>query len=483
VESNNLRVSALVRVGPDLQVTAFTAPATAAAGDTLTVTDTTKNAGAGAAAATVTSFYLSTNTTWEATDTPIGSRPVSSLPEGVSESVPATVTVPVATAVGTYYILARADAGLNVAESVENNNVRASAAVRVGADLTVTALTAPASAGPGDSITVNETTTNAGGGDAPVSSTAFYLSVNTALDAADTLLGSRPVPELEALAASAAAVPLTVPPGTAVGNYYVIAKADWSGQVNETSETNNTRVSAALKVGPDLTVLTLVGPAAGGAGEPLTVTETVKNLGGGATGVTQSAFFLSANGVLDAADVELGRRPLPALLAGATDVLAVPLTLPPGTAPGNYYIISSVDPDLVVAEVLETNNVKASGVVRVGPDLIVSALTGPTTVVRGATIVLNDTTRNQGGGSAAASTISFYLSTNGTIDAADLLLGTRPVGGLAAGAQESGPTSVVIPASQAAGNYYVIAKADAPGAVAEHLETNNTRAMGLKINP
>jgi subtilase family serine protease len=157
--------------------------------------------------------------------------------------------------------------------------------------------------------------------------------------------------------------------------------------------------------------------------------------------------------------------------------------VPAGTAPGNYYVLSRVDPDGLVVEVMETNNVKSSGLVRVGPDLMVSALTGPTTTVRGATITLNDTTRNQGGGTAAGSTTSFYLSANGVLDAGDLLLGSRTVGALPGGALESGPTPLVVPTTVATGNYYVFAKTDAPGAVAETVETNNTRAMSLRINP
>ncbi len=49
----------------------------------------------------------------------------------------------------------------------------------------------------------------------------------------------------------------------------------------------------------------------------------------------------------------------------------------------------------------------------------------------GSTITVTDTTRNVGGGLADASTTSFYLSTNPTLDAADLWLGGRAVPALA----------------------------------------------------
>ena len=112
---------------------------------------------------------------------------------------------------------------------------------------------------------------------------------------------------------------------------------------------------------------------------------------------------------------------------------------------------------------------------KVGPDLTVSALTAPATVVRGVAFTITDTTRNIGGGPAGATTTSYYLSVNSTLDASDVLLSGRAVSALAGVAEETGSVSVVIPASQATGNYYIIAKADNGSVVTELLETNNTR--------
>ena len=50
-------------------------------------------------------------------------------------------------------------------------------------------------------------------------------------------------------------------------------------------------------------------------------------------------------------------------------------------------------------------------------------------------------------------------------------------------AEETGSVSVVIPASQATGNYYLIAKADNGSVVTELLETNNTKVKSIKVNP
>src|SRR4029079_14834002 len=99
------------------------------------------------------------------------------------------VTVPASTGVGSYYVLAQADAQAQVAESLEKNNLEVSAFFRIGADLAVTAWNAPTAAAPGETIQVTDTTKNNGGADSPASDTLFYLSLNSSLDAPDPLLG------------------------------------------------------------------------------------------------------------------------------------------------------------------------------------------------------------------------------------------------------------------------------------------------------
>jgi subtilase family serine protease len=484
VETNNVKASTVVRIGVDLTVTTFTAPSAAAAGATISVAETTQNAGAADSPASTTNFYLSINTAFDATDTLIGSRPVPALDGGASDAVTVTLAVPLSTATGSYYVLAKADGPLAIAETNESNNVKASAAVKVGGDLVVTALTAPIAAGAGDTIVVGDTTRNSGAGDSTASVTNFYLSTTMSLDAADQLLGSRAVPFLPAGVSDSGTVSLTLPPAAAAGTYYILAKADGPGAVPETSESNNVKASAALKVGPDLTVTSVVvTPAASGAGETMVVTDTTKNLGGGPVAASETGFYLSTNTVLDAADTLLGTRAVPGLTGGDSNTGSVSLIVPASIATGNYYILAKADLSGVLLELLETNNVKSSTVVPMGPDLVVPALTGPSTTVRGATIAVSDTSRNQGGGGASSSTTTFYLSGNATVDASDVILGSRSVGTLAAGASSIGTTSLVIPTTIATGNYYVLAKSDSAGTVAETTETNNTRTLTVKVNP
>src|SRR5215472_13930160 len=431
-------IALTVSQGPDLIISAVSAPGTGGAGMSITVTDTTKNQGGGAAGPTTTRFYLSTNTVLDASDVPLGSRAVPALAAGATSSGSTVVTIPTGTATGTYYILAMADADNVVAETQENNNVSYTSGTRVGPDLIISAVSAPGTGGAGMSITVTDTTKNQGGGAAGPTTTRFYLSTNTVLDASDVPLGSRAVPALAAGATSSGSTVVTIPTGTSTGTYYILAMADADNVVAETQENNNVS-SSGMRVGPDLIISAVSAPGTGGAGMSITVTDTTKNQGGGAADPTTTRFYLSTNTVLDASDVPLGSRAVPALAAGATSSGSTVVTIPTGTSTGTYYILAMADADNVVAETQENNNVSSSGM-RVGPDLIISAVSAPGTGGAGMSITVTDTTKNQGGGAADPTTTRFYLSTNTVLDASDVPLGSRAVPALAAGATSSGST-------------------------------------------
>ena len=482
VETNNTARSSSITIGPDLVVSAVSAPATAAPGGPLTINETTRNQGSGTAASSVVAFYLSTNLNWDAVDVRIGSRFVSDLAAGASQSAATTVTIPASTTTGAYYIIARADDEGTVAEVSESNNVRSTNQVAIGPDLAIVSVSAPAATAAGATMVVTDTTRNQGSASAAASRTAFYLSTNTTFDAADVRLGDRAVPVLNAGAQQLASTTLTVPASTVSGVYYVIARADDLSSVSETSESNNTRASASLTIGPDLVVTSVTAPVDAGAGSPLTVTDTVKNIGTGASPSVAAALYLSTNTTLDTADVALAQRTIPALAQGATNTASTVVTIPAATATGYYYIIEHVDADGTALEASESNNTGRTSLIRIGPDLALQPLSAPSSAVAGASIVVTDTTVNIGGGAALASTTTLYLSTNLTLDAADTMLGSRSVPALTAGATSTGSTTVVLSATLPAGTYYLFAKADATDAVSETFEGNNTRLFSITVS-
>ncbi len=479
-ESNNQR-SIVVRIGPDLVVSSLVTPASAGPGDTLTLAHTTRNQGGGAAGESTTAFFLSTNSSLDASDVPVGSSPTPALAPGATFSASTSITIPATATAGIYYVLAQADGAAAVVEVLESNNV-ALDQIKVGPDLTIVSLTGPTSVGAGQAVSFTDTTKNQGGAPSLASTTRLFLSTNSTLDAGDMALGSRAVPGLSPGASSAGPTVVTIPVATTTGSYYVIAQADADTTNGETSETNNvTRLQ--VRVGPDLVVSELVVPAVGEAGAALAVTQTVKNQGGAAAPASSARIYLSQNTALDAADQLLATRVVPALGAGATSRTTENVTLPEDLAAGTYYVVVSADATEAVVETNESNNTSAAAV-RAGADLTVSAVSvSPSTTGEGLTVSVTDTTKNTGGATAPPTTTRLFLSRDGLFDAGDTAVGSRTVPSLAAGTSSIGATPVTIPAGTTAGLWYVIAVADAPDAVEETAENNNVRAVSMRIGP
>jgi trimeric autotransporter adhesin len=265
-----------------------------------------------------------------------------------------SLTIPSGTATGIYYIIVKADGPDLITETSETNNTRM-AFIVIGPDLVVSSFTVPSVAKAGGNINVTDTTQNNGGGDAPASMTNFYLSTDVFLDEGDIKLKGRSVPALAAGASSTGTTSLTIPSGTAMGIYYIIATADGPDLITETSETNNTRM-AFIVIGPDLVVSSFTVPSVAKAGGNINVTDTTQNTGGGDAPASMTNFYLSTDVFLDEGDIKLKGRSVPALAAGASSTGTTSLTIPSGTATGIYYIIAKADGPDLITEASETNN-------------------------------------------------------------------------------------------------------------------------------
>ncbi len=431
LEENNNTASTPFTVGPDLVISAVSAPAQGGAGTSITVADTTVNQGARPSVASATKFYLSSDATFDSGDVALGSRAVPALAAGAASSASTTLTIPAGTAAGAYFVIAKADADGANAESNAGNNTAASTTIAVGPDLVVSTLLAPSSAGPGSAAVVGNTIKNQGAGQAGASTAKFYLSTDSTLDPGDVLLGSRAVPDLAPGAISVESTSLTIPVGTALGTYFVIAKADADGAVAETNEDNNTSVSSGVALGTDLVVSSVTAPATAIPGSTVSVQDVTLNQSSTSVGATTTRFYLSSDTILDGGDVLLGSRAVPALGPGANSSGTTSLTIP-AAAGGQFYIIAKANADGAVAETDTTNNTAYSQLIKIGADLVVAIASVPATAGAGSVITITDTTRNLGGVAAAASTTRFYLSTDAVLDAADVAVGSRAIPSLAA---------------------------------------------------
>ena len=127
-ENNCIESSTVTVTRPDLvENTVSAPPATKKRGTSFPVTDAVQNIGAVASGASATRYYLSLDAVKSAGDALLtGSRTVPGLAAGASHSGTVTVTIPAATQLNTYFLLACADAPNTVVETNEANNCKAS---------------------------------------------------------------------------------------------------------------------------------------------------------------------------------------------------------------------------------------------------------------------------------------------------------------------------------------------------------------------
>ncbi|TAK33737.1 MAG: hypothetical protein EPO21_11995 [Chloroflexota bacterium] len=240
-ETNNSDVIPFTIQATDLDPTAFTAPVTALAGQSVAISWTVKNQGdADAAPAWEDRVYLSTDMTLDSTDTYVtrvthDTALMAGSSYGVSQSVTAPKVAP-----GNYFLILRADMYNAVIESSEMNNSVAIPFTIQSTDLVPTAFTAPTIAPAGQSVALSWTVKNQGNADAASSwEDRVYLSTDTTLDSTDTYV-TRITQNTALTAGISYGVSQTVnSPRVTPGDYYLILRTDMYNHVAEFNETNN----------------------------------------------------------------------------------------------------------------------------------------------------------------------------------------------------------------------------------------------------
>jgi hypothetical protein len=270
---------------------------------------------------------------------------------------------------------------------------------------------------------------------------------------------------------------------TAVAGGTCVIAANQAGNANYNAAAQATQ---SFAVGADLTVSALSSSIAGSvlAGSTVTISDTLTNQGSTRTAASSVSerFYLSTDPVITTADLMIGSRSLTSLAAGASSSGSTTATIPANLAPGTYYIGAIVDFTNVEPETNEGNNTRATAAFTVtagSVDLVVSALSSAVeggSVNAGGTVTIHDTMTNQGSMKTTASSVAerFYLSTDPVVTTADLMIGSRSVTSLAAGASSSGTTTATIPANLAPGTYYIGAIIDFTNMQPESNEGNNT---------
>ncbi|WP_179225471.1 CARDB domain-containing protein [Hymenobacter mucosus] len=437
-------------------------------------------------------FYLSTNTTLDANDQLLASAFGSQLSPSYSQYRTVSTNVPPGTAPGAYYILFVADYQGVVPESIETNNITAAsiAVVPPSVDLVVSqaqlSLTT-VMVGSAASISTTAYVSNQGNTSAAASNLGIYLSTDGTLSANDQLLTTGQISGLSAAERYYSYGQFALPSTLAAGTYYVLFAADYQNQVGETDETNNVRSVMLTVVTPSIDLTTTqpsATPTNVAPGNSFSVSSYASNQGNTLASSFSTGYYLSANSTLDATDVLIGSSTVSSVYASGYANVYGNATIPVGTPTGSYYILFVTDYLNQITETNETNNVTALPltVVPAGIDFVISQPSLSRSSA-GANTVLTAyaTIYNQGTTTAAYSSIGFYLSTNTTFDASDVLLTSVASGSLGPNGYVSRSATFTIPSTVTAGSYYVLYVADHQAQVAETNETNNVSAVPLLV--
>ena len=286
----------------------------------------------------------------------------------------------------------------------------------------------------------------------------FYESADATITTSDRHVGTDTVAELAAAGSASGSVELTAP--ATPDTYHYGACVD--PVAGETDTTNNCSASIEVTVqgavttpprgNPDLMITVVVSDHGPAAGAEFTLSAMVGNVGDGAGAATALRYYRSADATITAADAEVGMAAVTGLGAAGSAGASVKLTAP---GPGTYYYGACVD--AVADESDTTNNCSASVPVTVPepkrPDLVVTLpRVSDNAPAAGAQFTLSATVRNDGEGTAAAATLSYYQSTDATITTTDAALGTAAIAGLAAAGSSSQSVDLTAPSSP--GTYY-----------------------------
>ncbi|HVX60600.1 MAG TPA: CARDB domain-containing protein, partial [Pirellulales bacterium] len=481
---------------PDLTVSAASAPAAAALGQTISVSWTTANSGSAAAPAVwYDAVYVSSKNTFDNTATLIDSfyeGAQTDLAPGGSYSETQNVNLP-ATGLGQRYLLFVADAVHDQPETSEANNVYAVPITLAAPDLTVSGAAAPAAADLGSPISVSWTVQNSSAVAAPAAwHDAVYVSSVPTLDGTATLVAQFDESVQAGLAAGASytdsqSIAL---PSTAIGQRYLLFVTDMDQGQPETNAANDVYALPITLSGADLTVASATAPSIAAIGSTIDLNWTVKNQGNAAAQASWTdGIYLSNTNVLDGSAVYVGDFPAGAapLAAGASYTLSQSVTIP-NTSLGSRFLLIVADAGQQQAESSEFNNTLALPIQLAQVDLAAGNAAAPASANFGDTISVSWTATNAGSTAInQAWSDRIYLSSTSTLDVntARLLAtvgesGRAPLG---AGASYTQLAQVTLPldATTTPGSYYVFVVVDGLNQASETNETNNAVSQAITL--
>ena len=458
-------------------------------GQLFTLSVTVRNRGTETTPSTSVRFYLSTDSTISTSDTSRGTDNVASLPASATSFESIRIAAP--STPGDYYYGACVQTVANEANA--SNNCSAAVLVRVSAgttgentdraipsrmpDLAVDSARVSVSSGDAKfDFDLSVRVRNAGNASAQATTLTYYQSSDSRISPSDTSVGTDTVDRLAVSGSSNFSVNLSAPSDS--GTYYYGGCVN--SVVNEQNTNNNCSSGARIRVqfdGPDLQVDSAsVSDSTPSPGEDFTLRARVRNTGNKAADAATLTYYESQDSMIDTGDTSVGTADdISALSASQSSSQNTPITAP--TQIGVYYYGACVS--VVSGDTNPNNNcsTKAARIKIPGADLVVqSPNVSDSTPEPGDRFALSVSVRNNGVEEASATTLTYYRSTDSTIDPGDVNEGTDSVASLAPGRSDDEATSVT--AQDTPGTYYYGACVQT---VSNEDDTENNCSTSVKV--
>ncbi len=478
MEDNNVRFSAPVGIGygPDLVVTAVTAPPSVHPGASFEVSATVCNQGF-VPSYNVPLFVLASEDAhvniWN--DQHLGFAFVDHLQPGQCHTAIMPGWSPYGSAP---WLAAVVDPDGHLDEIREDNNLRIGQRIGVGhePDLVVAAVSAPPTVRPYEPLEVTARVCNQGQGSGGGTDVVVHLGDGAPFSPGQPPAGMAYVPWLEPGACSDVVV--LAHTMSFLGEQALTATVDphrWLYELVEDNNTASTRIGIGHEA--DLIVAEVTGPASVQPWAPFDVTARVCNQGQWDGHGARLDVVLSPDALVDASDLVLGTIPLPFLGPSACEDVTLPAQA--FVFRGVYTLGAVVHQGYGPPELVTSNNGTAGGLLAIGwdADLVITAVTGPASAVTGSEVAIDVEVCNQGQGPSYGTDIWVVLSRDAIVDMGDThdAPGSpAPIGSLPPGACEV--ASVTVHAYQPEGRYVLGALVDPWGTAYELVESNNTGA-------
>lgn len=421
-----------------------------------------------------------------------------------SVTLTASVKIPDDLSAGNYYWYVRTDATNQINEyTQEDNNVGGGAAFTVlNPDLSIASLSLPDTVQAGQSSLFSATLLNIGQGDLSSSLWKSQLRFSTTIDDFNSnLVGEITFDDGQAVTSGGQAFiqDLIKWSDNTSGKYYYRFDLDFTDQIQEENEGNNTLTDSLFMLpapptppdttAPDLAALPLVVPDTAIAGESISISYSVQNIGNEAiqNQSWQDYLYLSDTSILtpEASLLKVVNKNQ-SLNPGGTYTGQVNISLAPLLEGGTYYLFAVVDYlQEVSGDTLRGNNIVSKTLIVEGyppVDLDVTAANVSVgNIGSGQSLQVEWLVKNQGPVSTPALfwEDAVFLSSDPVWDPADMELGTQVrFGALSAGDTYFAESDISIP-NGLSGPYYLIAVADKEGINPDFDTTNNFRVVQI----